>query len=99
MVIIFAVTEPLLFQVGQRQMVSYDGKVCEYDSIGNPYTYMGNTLVWKNGRQLAQFGDIATFEYNSNGIRTSKTANGTTTKYYLSGSKILMKIVNLLILS
>ena len=71
------------------QMVSYDGKVCEYDSIGNPYTYMGNTLVWKNGRQLAQFGDIATFEYNSNGIRTSKTANGTTTKYYLSGSKIL----------
>ena len=70
-------------------MVSYDGKVCEYDSIGNPYTYMGNTLVWKNGRQLAQFGDIATFEYNSNGIRTSKTANGTTTKFYLSGSKIL----------
>lgn len=71
------------------QMVSYDGKVCEYDSIGNPYTYLGNTLVWKNVRQLAQFGDIATFEYNSNGIRTSKTANGTTTKYYLSGSKIL----------
>ena len=70
-------------------MVSYDGKVCEYDSIGNPYTYMGNTLVWKNGRQLAQFGDIVTFEYNSNGIRTSKTANGTTTKFYLSGSKIL----------
>lgn len=45
----------------------------EYDPLGNPHKYRNKTLDWSHGRQLDKFGDIATFEYNTSGIRTSKT--------------------------
>ena len=32
------------------------------------------------------------FEYNADGIRTSKTVNGVTTKYYLNGSQIIGEV-------
>ncbi|MBE6635909.1 MAG: RHS repeat-associated core domain-containing protein, partial [Ruminococcaceae bacterium] len=44
------------------------------------------------GRQLTgmtQSGTTQTFTYNDEGIRTSKTVNGVTTTYYLSGSQII----------
>ena len=40
------------------------------------------------GRQLASFGDIS-YTYNEDGIRTSKTSNGITTKFYLDGTNII----------
>ncbi len=40
------------------------------------------------GRQLATFGDIS-YTYNEDGIRTSKTSNGVTTKFYLDGTRII----------
>jgi len=40
------------------------------------------------GRQLASFDDI-TYTYDESGIRTSKTSNGVTTKYYLNGTNII----------
>ena len=49
---------------------------------------MGNTLTWKMGRQLASFGNIS-YAYNEDGIRTSKTSNGVTTKFYLDGTNII----------
>ena len=40
------------------------------------------------GRQLASFDGIA-YTYNETGIRTSKTSNGATTRFYLNGTDII----------
>jgi len=65
-----------------------------YDGAGNPLQYKGNTLTWKNGRQLANFvkqssGLNVSYEYDYTGIRTKKTVNGITSDYFVEGSKIL----------
>ena len=67
-----------------------------YDDLGNPLYYhngygFGKNFTW-TGRQLTgmtQSGTTQTFTYNDEGIRTSKTVNGVTTTYYLSGSTII----------
>lgn len=78
-------------------MTSYDGYTITYDTIGNPLNYHhGKTFTW-NGRQLATMqktGCTASYTYNSNGIRTSKTVNGVTTTYRLEGTKILSETTN-----
>ena len=55
-----------------------------YDKIGNPTTYLGATLAW-NGRQLTNYtkGDTTvSYKYDADGLRTSKTVNGVTSKYF-----------------
>ena len=71
------------------QLLEFNGEKFEYDNLGNPTKYRNKTLLWSHGRQLDKFSDIAEFKYNANGIRTSKYANGFTTKYYLNGNKII----------
>ena len=70
------------------QLKQYNGEKFVYDAIGNPTTYRDKTLVWSHGRQLDKFENVE-YTYNIDGIRTSKKANGYTTKYYLNGTKIL----------
>ena len=74
--------------VWEDKLVSYNGQTITYDAVGNPTNYMGDTLSWTMGRQLAAFGNI-TYTYNEDGIRTSKTSNNVTTKYYLDGANII----------
>ena len=61
--------------------------------------YSGYELKW-DGRQLVSYRNFMedggmyysnpiTFQYNANGIRTSKTVDGVEHKYYLNGSQIL----------
>lgn len=76
------------------QLTNYNGKQITYDNIGNVLTYDGNTYTWQNGRQLAGITNSSknqtiTYKYNESGIRTQKTVNGTTTNYYLDGSKVI----------
>nr|WP_279381227.1 RHS repeat-associated core domain-containing protein [Clostridium pascui] len=72
----------------------YDGKVTKpitYDAIGNPLTYDGYTYTWEQGRQLKSMikeGSSSSFKYNDSGIRTEKTVDGVTTKYYLNGDQV-----------
>ena len=70
------------------KLISYNGQTITYDAVGNPINYMGNALTWTMGRQLASFGNIS-YKYNEDGIRTSKTSNGVTTKFYLNGTNII----------
>lgn len=70
------------------KLISYNGQTITYDAVGNPTNYMGIALTWTMGRQLASFGDIS-YTYNEDGIRTSKTSNGVTTKFYLDGTNII----------
>jgi len=78
------------------QLTTYRGKTLTYDDLGNPLYYhngygFGKNFTW-TGRQLTgmtQSGTTQSFTYNDEGIRTSKTVNGVTTTYYLSGSTII----------
>jgi len=61
-------------------------KVYQYDAIGNPLSYRnGMSFTWADGRKLATVTkgtDSISYTYNSDGLRTSKTVNGTATEYY-----------------
>ena len=49
-------------------------------------------MTWKNGRYLSKVksgGIIATYEYDKNGLRTSKTYNGTRYDYAYAGDKLV----------
>ena len=73
------------------QMISYDGQSITYDAIGNPTSYRGKTMSW-NGRELeslTQSGSTIRYEYDSDGMRTSKTVGGVKTEYYYSDGKLL----------
>ena len=62
-----------------------------YDTIGNPTSYLGWSFDW-TGRSLTgatKGSQTLSFTYNSDGIRTSKTVNGTKTEYLLNGTQIL----------
>ena len=75
------------------KLTAVNGVPIVYDNLGNPISYLGNTLSWEKGRQLKQFtkadGTIISYTYNANGIRTSKTVDGVKHTYALDGTKIL----------
>ena len=73
-------------------LTSYDGQFLTYDQIGNPLTYRdGMSFTWA-GRQLSTAtvnGKTSSYTYNQDGIRTSKTVDGTLTDYLIDGSTIV----------
>ena len=75
------------------KLTSYNGAAITYDEIGNPLSYYnGASFTWENGRRLAtatKGSYTLAFEYNSEGIRTSKTVNGVEHIYHLNGSQII----------
>ncbi len=77
------------------QLLSFNGIKCEYDFLGNPLSYKGRTLTWQ-GRRLISYGienKKATYSYDFNNVRTSKTAtDGTTSitsKYIYDGNNLI----------
>lgn len=70
------------------KLVSYNGESIVYDNVRNPTEYLGHNLEWSFGRQLVKFDDNV-YTYNEDGIRTSKTVDGVTTKFYLDGTNII----------
>ena len=74
-------------------LTNYNGTPLTYDTIGNPLTYRsGMTMTWQNGRQLATLtknGATNSYAYDENGIRTRKTANGSTTVYHVVDGVLL----------
>ena len=68
-----------------------------HDIVGNPSSVMienGNTMaaMWSYGRRLTMVvagPDMFTYDYNADGIRTTKTVNGVKHTYALSGTTIL----------
>lgn len=68
------------------KMTSFNGQAITYDAIGNPLQYRdGYNFTWANGRQLSTVtngSNVYSYTYDADGLRTSKTVNGTTTNYY-----------------
>ena len=61
-----------------------------YDEIGNPTTYRDATMSWY-GRQLTNYSNgstTASFTYDADGLRGTKTVNGTDTIYQYIGDKL-----------
>jgi len=74
-------------------LTNWNGYAITYDTIGNPLQWKGASLTWQ-GRKLQSYtstGKALSFTYNADGIRTSKTVNGVTHEYILSGSQIVME--------
>ena len=67
-------------------LTAYNGETITYDTIGNPLTYRaGMNFTWTDGRKLSTITkgtDSISYTYDANGLRNSKTVNGTTTAYY-----------------
>lgn len=75
------------------QLTGYKGNTITYDEVGNPLSYWnGMNFTWENINNLSNIswnGKNISYEYNDEGIRTSKTVNGVKHTYVLEGSKIL----------
>lgn len=64
------------------KLLSYKDQAFEYDTLGNPTKYRNKKLEWSHGKQLDKYSKVnednieipvASYTYNANGIRTSKT--------------------------
>lgn len=58
-----------------------------YDNIGNPTTYLGASLTWF-GRQLKSYGSTVSYTYDADGLRSTKTVNGTKSTYQYVGDQL-----------
>ncbi len=73
-------------------LTNYNGTNITYDQIGNPLNWRNATSLTWQGRRLTAMvvnGTAMSFEYNSDGIRQSKTYGNTTVNYITDGSKII----------
>ena len=79
------------------KLTAYNGVTITYDEIGNPLDYYnGFSFTWTGRRLTGATRGVNTlsFTYNDEGIRTSKTVNGVTHKYYLNGSNIIAEVTD-----
>lgn len=76
-------------------LTAFNGKAITYDTIGNPlHWYDGTDFKWVNGRRLASAVNTgkdldASYTYNVDGLRMSKTVNGVEHKYIWQGNRLL----------
>ena len=78
-------------------LTRFNGQTITYDEIGNPLQYRdGISFTWAKGRQLqgiTKDGLNASYTYDENGLRISKTVNGITTKIFrTNGQPVGMNI-------
>ena len=73
------------------QLTAYNGQSISYDTIGNPTTYRDWTFGWsgRNLTSISKSGTTRTYTYNNDGLRTTKTVDGTTTSYAYQGSLLM----------
>ena len=76
-------------------LTAFDGNSISYDAIGNPTSYFNGTrwnFTWVNGRSLATASDgtnSLSFAYDAGGLRTSKTVNGVSYRYYYASGRLM----------
>ncbi|MDD2371604.1 MAG: DNRLRE domain-containing protein [Firmicutes bacterium] len=95
---------PVVYSYGydttwKDKLVSFDGKTITYDSIGNPLSIGGATMTWTQGRKMATFkedssSETATYTYDENGIRKSKTIGDEVIEYITSGGEVVAQRSN-----
>ena len=77
-------------------LTEYNGTVINYDLSGNPLNWRNASALTWNGRRLAGMtltnGTELAFEYNSDGLRTSKTAGNSTVQYVWNDGNLVAEI-------
>lgn len=75
------------------RLLSYGNEeISEYDAIGNPSIFRGNTLIWQKGRQLVTLKNenyTSVFTYDAKGRRTGKVSEGVYTKFFFAGDILI----------
>ena len=75
------------------KLTHYNGNQIYYDAIGNPQSYYDwKQMDWDNGRQLVEIleqENLYQYTYDGDGIRTSKTVNGTVTEFIYADGVLL----------
>lgn len=75
------------------QLTSYNGTAITYDLSGNPLKWRNASSMTWTGRQLDSMtltdGTSVSFQYNSDGLRVSKTVGNNTVKYRWDGTTLL----------
>ena len=81
------------------ELTSVNGTNLTYDANGNVLTYGNMAFEWTNGRVLSEItvtpndpngtAEVYSYTYDENGIRSSKTVNGTTTNFTTKDGVIL----------
>ena len=76
------------------KLVSYDGEAITYDEIGNPLSYRGYTMAWEGKRLQSLSGNntTASYTYDEQGVRSSKTVNNVTTTFSYNGSLLMAQV-------
>ena len=76
------------------KLTSYDGQTITYDEIGNPLSYRGYTLTWQGKRlqNLSGNNTTASYTYDEQGVRSSKTVNNVTTTFSYNGSLLMAQV-------
>ena len=67
-----------------NRLDTYDTYTFDYDDMGNPMTYKGNTFVWQQGRKLTSGtmnGQSFVYRYDGNGMRYKKIVGSAKTDY------------------
>ena len=76
-------------------LTAFDGQEIDYDESGNPRSYYNGTrwnFTWENGRNLATASSASgslSFEYDSDGLRTSKKVGSVTHNYFYASGQLL----------
>ena len=80
--------------VWKDKLVSYDGEAITYDEIGNPLSYRGYTMAWEGKRLQSLSGNntTASYTYDEQGVRSSKTVNNVTTTFSYNGSLLMAQV-------
>ena len=76
------------------QLVSFNGKSFNYDSMGRPTTYKDISFTWNINGTLSKIGDNITYTYNAKKVRTKKVVNGVDTSFLLDGTRIIKTTTN-----
>ena len=77
-------------------LTEYNGTAINYDLSGNPLNWRNaSSLTW-DGRRLTGMtltdGSILAFEYNADGLRTSKTVGNSTVQYVWNDGNLVAEI-------
>lgn len=80
--------------IWKDQITEISGESITYDEIGNPVYYRDKMIFEWEGKMLSKAdsttGD-ASYTYNNEGVRTSKTINGVKTEYIIEGRDIVFE--------
>ncbi len=81
------------YSAWKDRLSSYDGQTITYGATGLPIMYRNMVMVWENGRELGELltadSKMVYYEYDANGLRTSKTIDGTKTEYVWLGDMLI----------